>query len=262
MAYTCDILDNMESVPQQSAPGDLRALATAAARLANASVVQEEIPKQMPEDAEKSLVTSTDNILDNLEDPPQEATTGNLLTLAAVAARLSRVSVEPERMRKQVPEERLQCQPQSGLPKAKAALPQDLMFTVPTNCRAGQPVCVQGPHGPLTIPLPQGYEQGEQCSYRFGPSALHRIGVSVPAGHKCGDVVKFEGPDGETLEAVVPAGKEVGDVFEVMPPVMMIQVPPGTQSGDKVAFSAPDGTERCVVIPQGRKADQYFPAKL
>lgn len=144
--------------------------------------------------------------------------------------------------------------------EAQAALPCDLHFTVPKNCRAGHPVCVQGPHGPLTFHLPQGYQSGERCSFRFGPPAQQLL--AVPEGGKAGDVMTFEGADGEALAAQVPPGLEPGDVFEITAPVMMVQVPEGVECGDEVAFTAPDGTVRCTVVPKGVKKDQYFCAQI
>jgi len=147
-----------------------------------------------------------------------------------------------------------------GLRHANSSLPHDLFFTVPKDCRPGQPVCVEGPHGPLTVPLPQGYQAGERCRVRFGPMALHVL--TVPEGKSPGDMMKFEGADEEQLETTVPQGKMVGDVFEVSPPALMVQVPDGAKSGDQITFTAPDGTERGVEVPKGMQPTQYFPVKI
>jgi len=144
--------------------------------------------------------------------------------------------------------------------RALTAVPQDLSFTVPPNCRAGQPVCMQGPHGPIRVPLPQGYQRGERCTIRFGPSVLHQ--VAVPKGSRPGDTVKFEGTNGEQLEAVVPIGKESGDYFEVSPPVLMVQVPDGAVEGDLLCFDNPAGVEVRARVPKGIKPLQYFAARI
>jgi len=144
--------------------------------------------------------------------------------------------------------------------RAKTAVPQDLSFAVPSNCRPGQPVCVQGPHGPIRVPLPQGYQAGERCTIRFGPTVLQQ--VAVPEGSRPGDMIKFEGQDGEALEAPVPPGKVAGDFFEVTPPVLMVQVPEGAAEGDVVTFLSPLGVEVRAQIPKGMQPTQYFAARI
>lgn len=147
----------------------------------------------------------------------------------------------------------------AGAFRALAALPHDLNFIVPPNTRPGQPVCLQGPHGPMHMPLPQGYAAGEQCTIRFGPTGQVQQ-VTVPVDAKAGDTINFEGLQGEQLHAEVPPGLKPGDVFELTPPVLMVQVPKGAQMDDEVVFAAPDGSERYTKIPRGVQAGQYFPA--
>jgi len=84
----------------------------------------------------------------------------------------------------------------------------------------------------------------------------------VPDGAKPGDLVKFEGPDGETLEAPVPIGKAPGDFFEVSPPVLMVQVPEGANEGDVVVFANHVGVEVRALVPKGIKPSQYFAARI
>jgi len=217
----------------------------------------------------------TDDLLEGMEDAKQVSTKpaaapGDLNALAAVAARLNASQKESEggqRRRRQnsplreavaePPQQQAPPSHSSGPRRTNAALPHDLWFTVPPNCRPGQPVCVQGPHGPLRMPLPQGYQPGERCKVRFGPSEMHQ--VVVPAGKKPGDLVRFPGPHDEDFQAPVPPGKEPGDVFEVTPPVMMVQVPSGSQPGDVVCFIAADGLQRETAIPRGVQEGQYFP---
>jgi len=171
----------MEDVKQVStmpaaSPGDLSALAAAAARLA----VQKEGEEVTREKAERRQRRNSPPAPRRNSPPSPRREAGE---------------------RKAAEEER----PRDGRPRlANSALPHDMHFTVPLNCRPGQPVCVQGPHGPLHMPLPQGYQPGERCKVRFGPSEMHQ--VVVPQGKQPGDVVKFPGPDDVELEARVPAG--------------------------------------------------------
>lgn len=225
----------------------------------------------------------TDDLLEGMEDVKQVSTTpaaspGDLSAIAAMGARLaaqkeSGATREKEQRRRQnsppprreggeqkqkEEEERPRDAQPRGPRMANSALPHDMHFTVPLNCRPGQPVCVQGPHGPLHMPLPQGYQPGERCKVRFGPNEMHQ--VVIPQGKQPGDLVKFAGPDDVELEARVPPGMGPGDVFEVSPPVMMVQVPPGVRPGDSVCFAAADGTQRTTLVPKGMKEGQYFPS--
>merc|ERR1712032_692610 len=102
--------------------------------------------------------------------------------------------------------------------------PVSLEFQVPENHEVGKPVCVQGPHGPLYVPVPSGVKPGESASLWLGPT--ESLEVTVPEGAKPGDAVKFSVCNGaECAEAAVPHGKEVGDTFKVVPSVMMVQMP-------------------------------------
>jgi hypothetical protein len=147
------------------------------------------------------------------------------------------------------------------LPLAKAVLPQDITFTVPeaSDSQGGQDiVCIQGPHGPIRIPLPDGAKPGEQCTYRLGPPALGY--TKVPEGAQPGDTVKFEGEDGEPLNAVVPDGKKPGDEFEVSLPVLLIQVPMGATAGMEVMYEAVEGHTigGRATVPPGASPGSYF----
>jgi len=201
----------------------------------------------------------TDDLLEGMEDAKQAtvstASPGDLTAIAAAAARLAGAQKQ-DGGPTQVDASKEATAPR----QTNAALPHDLFFTVPPNCRPGQPVCVQGPHGPIRMPLPQGYQPGERCKVRFGPSEMHQ--VVVPEGSKPGDVVKFPGPNDDELEARVPLGKQPGDVFEVSPPVMMVQVPPGARVGDSVCFTAMDGSKRETKVPKGLQEGQYFPSLI
>lgn len=95
---------------------------------------------------------------------------------------------------------------------------------------------------------------------RFGPALLQQ--VVVPEDAKPGDVVKFEGSNGEQLEVRVPEGKVPGDMLEVTPPAMMVQVPEGALPGDELHFTSPNGEPRMVILPKGLQGGQYIPAAI
>lgn len=75
-------------------------------------------------------------------------------------------------------------------------------------------------------------------------------------------MVKFEGTNGEALEAPVPDGKGPGDFFEVSPPVLMVQVPEGAREADVVTFSNHMGVEVRALVPKGIRPSQYFAARI
>merc|ERR1712014_480051 len=102
-------------------------------------------------------------------------------------------------------------------------------------------ICITGPHGPLTVPIPDGVAPGERVEVRIGSTNCLR--VSVPEGSAEGEALSIQGPSGP-LRAVVPPGKKPGDTFELSPPVLMVQVPQGAVGGDKVKFLTPVGRER------------------
>lgn len=145
---------------------------------------------------------------------------------------------------------------------AKTAFPQDIKFTVPdaTETDDGGIVCIQGPHGPLRVPVPEGAKPGEETSIRLGPPAQYT--VTVPEKGKPGDNVKFGGQHGEELNAQVPPGKKPGETFEVSLPVLLVQVPAGTKPGQEVMYEAPDKQNRCTRIPKGCLPGHYFPVLL
>jgi len=155
---------------------------------------------------------------------------------------------------------------------ALTAPPQEISFIVPADfdLSARQPICVQGPHGPLELPVPEGAVPGEPCYVRLGPPAMYK--VNVPEGSSPGDTVRFAAatPDAGTgsvapaalIEAVVPEGKAPGDVFEVFPPALLVQVPEGTQPGDPLVFHSPDNKELVAAVPEGLAPGRYFSVHL
>merc|ERR1719343_1162308 len=139
---------------------------------------------------------------------------------------------------------------------AKCTAPVDIAFDLPEELGQDQKVvCINGPHGPLHVPVPEGTAPGERVTIRIGPASTLR--VSVPEGSAEGDVVTIEGPSGP-LQAVVPHGLKPGDTFHVSPPVLMVQVPTGAVGGERVKFLAPGGRERMADVPKGALPGQYF----
>lgn len=142
--------------------------------------------------------------------------------------------------------------------QAATVPPQDLVFTVPEDKDVGDPVCVQGPHGPLLIPLPEGAKAGEECRYRLGPECHYD--VEVPKDAKEGDAVAFKGMAGEQLHALVPKGVNAGEKFKVSPPVVMVHVPRGARPGQMLSYTSPLGIIMCTPVPPGVAPGHYFPA--
>lgn len=142
--------------------------------------------------------------------------------------------------------------------RAATCPPQDIIFTVPEDARAGQPVCVQGPHGPILIPLPEEAEPGKEFSWRLGPN--DHYSVDVPEDLEEGGVVEFKGMHNETLHAVVPEGKKGGDTFMVSPPVIMVQVPQNAKPGQELTYMSPLQLPMLTRVPEGMSPGQYFPA--
>merc|ERR1740123_1053877 len=74
---------------------------------------------------------------------------------------------------------------------AKTALPLELNFVVPPDSISGQLVVVDGPFGPLRVPVPVGKAPGQRCSFWLGPSLAYVL--TVPEGAQAGTVLGFEG---------------------------------------------------------------------
>jgi len=214
----------------------------------------------------------TDDILEGMQDVPAQASPGDLSTLSSVAARLASATATPcgvDQKRQASPKanEGDANEASTNIFKANACLPITLQFTVPPKHRPGQPVCLQGPHGLLYHNLPQGYQPGDTCSVRLGP-LQNTEQIAVPEGKQPGDIIKFEGPDGEELETQIPPGLQPGDVFDATPPSVIVQVPQDAKPGDMVQFRVPpqanvqDTSDRLTKIPKGLSPGQYFAARL
>lgn len=151
--------------------------------------------------------------------------------------------------------------PEKRLALAKTAPPQELHFVAPDDCKAGQPICLLGPHGdPITVPLPEGAEPRKPCSICLGPKSSFQ--VAVPEGAAPGAVLVFTTKDGQVLNTVVPDGKAPGDTIQIVPPVVLVQVPPGVFAGMEVVYHTPAGTPAVVQVPHGYQPGHYFPTLL
>lgn len=142
--------------------------------------------------------------------------------------------------------------------RAKSAPPQDLSFVCPAELPETGNVCIQGPHGPLLIPLPEGTVPGERVTMRLGPMMTPK--VQVPDDWVFGEQMPFEGPDGAPCMVDVPEGMKAGDIFEVAAPTMMVQVPVDCREGDQILFETHDGRELMVKCPPNLQPGHYFAA--
>merc|ERR1712232_1472357 len=141
-----------------------------------------------------------------------------------------------------------------------STLPIELAYVVPASAKPGQDVCVQGPHGPLMVKLPEGSKPGEPVKVRVGPAVLFQ--ATVPSGKSPGDEMVLALPDGTQIQITIPEGKAEGDVFQFTPPVLMVQVPEGAREGTEVRFRTPTGHEQTAIVPAGVPEKQYFEVPL
>lgn len=148
--------------------------------------------------------------------------------------------------------------PDSEIPVAKTTHPQTLSFEAPADAVPGMPVCVQGPHGPLRLPLPDDVQPGKLCSIRLGPEDEYT--VPVPEGVEPGALISFQGHHGETLHATLPPGLKAGDEFKVSPRVLLVQVPAGVKPGQHVSYVSPFGQQLFAAVPPGLAPGHYFAA--
>jgi len=144
------------------------------------------------------------------------------------------------------------------IPMAKTTHPQTLNFEAPMDAAPGKPVCIQGPHGPIMIPLPDDVKPGQPCAIRLGPQEHYTI--PVPEGVEPGGMIEFKGAQGEMLHAILPPGLKAGDEFKVAPPVILVQVPAGAQPGQQVAYVSPLGQQLFAQVPPGLSPGHYFSA--
>lgn len=155
--------------------------------------------------------------------------------------------------------DRAALQPTATPPRvwlAPAVPPQDLHFLVPPDVgkQHQSAVCVNGPHGPIMVELPEDAVPGEQRSWRLGPVGQK---VVVPEGASEGVLIDHE-VEGVVRQVAVPPGVAPGESFEVVPPALVVMVPQGVQSGDFLEFPGINGEMLKVLAPEGLKAGQYF----
>lgn len=160
--------------------------------------------------------------------------------------------------------------------RAKATVPMDIFFRVPKEASSdasssfveGSPghrvaprtlsrvVCVSGPHGPLSVELPDDAKPGEEVRVRIGPTAMQAV---VPPGFQAGDHMAVQLASGSFVQVQIPPGVEEGETFDFAPPVSMVQVPPEAEPGDLVSFHDPFRHQICEVrVPTGQSPGAYF----
>lgn len=139
--------------------------------------------------------------------------------------------------------------------------PQELSYVVPSGAKPGDIIPIQGPNGPLHVPVPSGKYAGDQCVFMFAPRDS-QLQVTVPDGAKVGDSIPVHANGMEPMAVNVPPDLAPGDTFTVSKPVVMVQVPHGARAGDQVAFHAPDGRPLVAVVPGGFPVGTWFSANV
>jgi len=140
--------------------------------------------------------------------------------------------------------------------RANCMAPCIISYTVPQDSKPGDPITVQGPHGPLVMVIPQDSKPGVTVKVPIGPVDAQTL--TVPEGLSPGDKMRFTNEKGEEVETTVPEDLKPGDIFSVAPPVMMVQVPECARSGDRVVFTTPGDTQHVVMLPEHASPGQYF----
>lgn len=151
-----------------------------------------------------------------------------------------------------------------GYLEAKSMPPCEIKVQIPYDQIPDEPICFQGPHGPLAIPTPEGKSPGDQVSLRLAPEAVYR--VDVPKHAQPGDQIHFTPPDGSQAMSVrVPENKKPGEQFEVAPIAVMVQVPEHATDGTTVRFkvrgeakSFTNAEYATAVVPKGLEPGHYF----
>jgi hypothetical protein len=149
--------------------------------------------------------------------------------------------------------------PTAKVLRAHVTLPQDLSFHMPEESEVIEDtLCIEGPHGPFMIPVPEDAKPGQETTYRLGPDS---VTVVVPEGAEPGSMVLCE-VDGEMAQFTVPEGKAPGDSFESVPPAIMVLIPDGATHRDFLEVPAPDGRLLTVPMPEGQHPGSYFSLHL
>jgi hypothetical protein len=141
--------------------------------------------------------------------------------------------------------------------KAKASKPLEIHFIVPEGIVPGT-ICIEGPHGPFTVSMPEGADPGGSCVCRLGPSAGYT--VTVPDSVAEGQGFPIILPSGKEVQMDLPSGKKPGDTLEFVAPVDMVLCPDlATPGADDVEFTSPStGKTRQARVPENAVAGQYF----
>jgi len=147
--------------------------------------------------------------------------------------------------------------------------PCEVAVELPRSVVPGEHVSLPGPHGRrLELEAPPGARPGEALRLRLAPGPELR--VKVPLGRGPGSRLRLPRPQGGEVVAVVPEGLQPGDVFETLPPMLMVAAPEACRPGDLVVFQhhekAPSGKLRTEYlrarVPRDLLFGRYFAARL
>lgn len=117
-----------------------------------------------------------------------------------------------------------------------AAPPFEISAQVPESHEEGGSVALQGPHGPIQVALGPDMKPGSSFRFRCVPRAEFRIEVPPGAQPEKGLQIGVRRKDGIQVAIDVPPHLKPGDLFEVLPPALMVRVPDGAEAGDFVVF--------------------------
>lgn len=140
----------------------------------------------------------------------------------------------------------------------------ELKITVPEG-HQGEKIFAKGPLGPVALRPPPGAAPGELLVFRLAPPAQFR--VRVPPWAKPGFEARLKLKSGEDVSVTVPENSRPGDIFEALPPALMVLVPEGALPGDSLVFRScasqtfEDPWYR-IRLPQGHQPGSYVSARL
>lgn len=152
-----------------------------------------------------------------------------------------------------------------------AAPPFEIMATVPEEHKEGEPVPIAGPHGPIKVNPPTDSKPGTSFKFRCVPRPEFRVEVPPDARPDRGLQIGLKRSDGVQVAINIPPHLKPGDIFEVMPPALMVRVPEGAQVGDYVVFrpvAAPGIKANAKIswlrapVPEGAQPGVYFAVRV
>eukprot|EP00930_Biecheleria_cincta_P043249 TRINITY_DN29714_c0_g1_i1.p1 TRINITY_DN29714_c0_g1~~TRINITY_DN29714_c0_g1_i1.p1 ORF type:complete len:214 (+),score=25.87 TRINITY_DN29714_c0_g1_i1:77-718(+) len=158
---------------------------------------------------------------------------------------------------------RTACWPQHGM-VTQATPAVELKVAVPEG-HQGEKIFARGPLGPVALRPPPGAAPGELLVFRLAPPAQFR--VRVPPWAKPGFEARLKLRSGDEVSVTVPENSQPGDIFEALPPALMVLVPEGVLPGDSLVFrscasqSFEDPWYR-IRLPQGHQPGSYVSARL